>query len=155
MLRVKKRTSSKKGIRYSTTGEQHAATANRAPCQSWLPLQNLLRLPTGKPFATWTTPPQRRTPLRHTYTAPFIWTASHPTVCLHATPGAQQTARDEKTRACERNQPFAPPFFIKKNPSSSSSSSSKSPAPPFRSEPQARSDCSTACRIQAQPQQKR
>ena len=70
-------------------------------CQFGLRLQNLLRLPTGSPLAHVASPPQRRTPFRHTYTAPFILTASHPTAGLHATPGAQQTAR-EKTRAQAR-----------------------------------------------------
>lgn len=62
------------------------------------------------PLAHVASPPQRRTLFRHTYTNPFIWTASHPTACLHATPGAQQTEKASVRK--NRNQPpFAPPSF--------------------------------------------
>lgn len=76
-------------------------------------------------------PPQQRTPFRHTYTAPFIWTASRTTACLHATPGAQQTASREKTsveKNRKRNQPPLPPSLNSFFPSSSSQQAKRLPA---------------------------
>lgn len=74
-------------------------------------LQNHLDFRRLSSLAHVASPPQRRTPFRHTYTAPSIWTASHPTACLHAAPGAQQIARtkDECVRKIRKITAFAPP----------------------------------------------